>query len=552
MLEDFDLNKVQNLEQARECIVRLFNLVEEVIAENRALRAENQQLRDEINRLKGEQGKPPIKPNRKPEQAIPADHSSERERHRPKAWKKGSKVERIQINREEVVRVDPVLLPLDAEFKGYEPVVVQDVRIQTDNVRFLKEKYYSAKEQRTYLAEMPAGYKGGFGPGIRSLVLVWYYACQMTELKIVELLGNVGVLISEGQISNMLIKDQGVFHAEAEAVYVAGLRSSPWQHLDDTGTRVNGENYHCHIVDNPLHTTYVTTESKDRQSIVEVLRHGQPRVYRLNAEALKYLEMAGVSEGIRRKVANLAKDEELDEATMERLLATHLPGLGGRRRKWILDAAAVAAYHAQTEWPVIRLLICDDAPQFKWVTEELALCWVHEGRLYKKLVPYVAHHRQLVEEFLGEFWSFYDELLAYRQKPTPEERTRLDAAFDGLFSRVTGYQALSERIKRTRSKKASLLMVLEHPEIMLHNNPAELGARARVRKRDISFGPRTGEGVRAWDTFQSLAATAKKLGVSFYHYIQDRISGAKQIPNLADLIDERAKVLNLGGSWNTS
>jgi len=104
----------------------------------------------------------------------------------------------------------------------------------------------------------------------------------------------------------------------------------------------------------------------------------------------------------------------------------------------------------------------------------------------------------------------------------------------------------------THAKKACLLMVLAHPEIPLHNNPAELGARTRVRKRDVSFGPRTREGAKAWDTFMTLAVTATKLGVSFYHYIHDRVSGAYQMPALADLIAARAKDLSLDVSWNTS
>ena len=230
----------------------------------------------------------------------------------------------------------------------------------------------------------------------------------------------------------------------------------------------------------------------------------------------------------------------------------HLPGLGPQQRKWILDATAVAAYHAAVEFPVVRLLVCDDAPQFTLVTEELALCWVHEGRHYKKLMPYVPHHRTLVEDFVQRFWTYYDQLLAYREQPTPEEAVWLDGEFEALFSTVTGYKALDERIAKTRANKACLLMVLTHPEIPLHNNPAELGARARVRKRDVSFGPRTREGAKAWDTFMTLAETATKLGVSFYHYIHDRVSGASQMPALADLIAERAKDLNLGASWNTS
>ena len=94
-----------------------------------------------------------------------------------------------------------------------------------------------------------------------------------------------------------------------------------------------------------------------------------------------------------------------------------------------------------------------------------------------------------------------------------------------------------------------MLLVLAHPEIPLHNNPAELGARQRVRKRAISFGPRTPEGAKAWDTFMSLAATTKQLGISFYQYVHDRIAGTNQIPLLNEVIDERAKDLNLGASW---
>jgi hypothetical protein len=30
------------------------------------------------------------------------------------------------------------------------------------------------------------------------------------------------------------------------------------------------------------------------------------------------------------------------------------------------------------------LLLADDAPQFKKITAELALCWIHEGRHYNR------------------------------------------------------------------------------------------------------------------------------------------------------------------------
>ena len=167
-------------------------------------------------------------------------------------------------------------------------------------------------------------------------------------------------------------------------------------------------------------------------------------------------------------------------------------------------------------------------------------------------MPFIPYHQALREAFVQRFWTNYDQLLAYRAQPTPEEATRLAGEFETLCATVTGYHALDERIAKTRAKKSGLLMVLAHPDIPLHNNPAELGARARVRKRGVSFGPRTREGATAWDPCMTLAATATKLGVSFSHSIPDRVAGASQMPSLADLMVERAKVLNLGASWDTS
>ena len=94
--------------------------------------------------------------------------------------------------------------------------------------------------------------------------------------------------------------------------------------------------------------------------------------------------------------------------------------------------------------------------------------------------------------------------------------------------------------------------MLDHPELALHTNDAELGARMRVSKRDVSFGPRTRDGLKAWDTFMTLAATAKKLGGSFYSYVHDRISAEPTVAPLADLILARAADLHLGESWDTS
>lgn len=155
-------------------------------------------------------------------------------------------------------------------------------------------------------------------------------------------------------------------------------------------------------------------------------------------------------------------------------------------------------------------------------------------------MPFVPYHQQLLADFRRQFWAYYHRLNAYRADPTPERAAQLDQEFDQLFSQVTGYDELDKRIAKT--KKDRLLKVFVYPEMPFHNNPAELAARRRVRKRDISFGPRTPEGVAAWDTFMTLAATTRQLGVSFYAYIYDRVTGAHTLPDLADIIRQRAQL----------
>jgi len=279
-----------------------------------------------------------------------------------------------------------------------------------------------------------------------------------------------------------------------------------------------------------------------------VLRNLREPVYRVNDEALSFLQQCGMSAAAIERVSRIQWGVDLSEEEWQRQVEQHVGSLKERHRRYIQEAAAVAAYHAAVGYPVVRLLVVDDARQFKLLTEERGLCWVHEGRHFKQLEPHFAQHRQMVEDFLQRFWDYYRELLAYRQGPGQPEAERLSGAFDQLFSSVTGYTALDERIAQTQAKKAHLLMVLTHPEIPLHNNPAELGARTRVRKRDVSFGPRSATGAQCWDTFQTLYGTAKKLGVNFYEYICERVrGGASQLP---ELIASKALEVPLGASWD--
>ena len=528
---------------ARRAILALLRIVEIDAETIRQLKEEVQRLRDENNRLKGEQGKPDIRPKNKNR-----DVSSEKERKGKKGNRnrtRGSKKDQIKVDRTEVCDVDKNLLPADAVFKGYAESTVQDLIITTDNVLFRKEVYYSASEKKTYTGQVPAGYEGEFGPHIKTTALILKNVCNMSEPKVLEFIRSCTIIISAGTVSNMLIKDKEVFHEEKAQLCEAGLKATRYQQMDDTAARVNGENYYTQVLCNPYYTAYFTCEHKNRLTILEILRTGEENGgqglrYLLNDEAFELLKQLRIGKKITEGLRELKSERELSKEEIEKLLSEHLPYLNETAKMRILEAAAIASYHQAEGYPVIEVLLCDDAPQYKLLTEYLALCWIHDGRHYKKLSPVLPYNVRLLEEFRDRYWEYYRKLLAYKEAPSEELATSLSAEFDILFSTETGYTALDERISKTKAKKSSLLLVLKFPEIPLHNNASELGARQQVRKRDVSLHTMVPDGTRANDTFLSIVATCKKLGINCYDYFLDRVTRSFTIPPLAQIITERA------------
>jgi hypothetical protein len=152
-----------------------------------------------------------------------------------------------------------------------------------------------------------------------------------------------------------------------------------------------------------------------------------------------------------------------------------------------------------------------------------------------------------LHNFLKQFWGYYDRLLEYKQNSSAALSQQLSEDFDTLFSTVTGYEALDERISMTLAKKKSLLLVLTFPFLPLHNNLAESGARVQARIRDINLYTVSYNGTKTKDTFATIVQTARKLGVNVYDYIYDRVSKTFKMPSLESLIIQK-----INASYNTS
>ena len=63
------------------------------------------------------------------------------------------------------------------------------------------------------------------------------------------------------------------------------------------------------------------------------------------------------------------------------------------------------------------------------------------------------------------------------------------------------------------------------------------------------YGTQTDEGTKAIDTFMSLVSTTRKLGLSFFEYVRDRISATGTIPSVAALIRIGSSHNPFGWSW---
>jgi len=527
----------------------LFQLIERLNQDNEKLKIENQKLRDEISLLKGEQGKPKIRGNnpkvtcKKTGKNISSEIQRKKVEKKKKKKAKGKK-HKIKIDRTEVCKVDQSNLPQDVVFKGHESVIIQEILIKTDNVEYKKEVFYSATERKTYVGQLPVGITGEFGPGVRSLVCTLKHVGNMSEPKILELLENCGIFISQSTISRILTNDESGFNKEKEEIFRAALESTPFQQIDDTTVRVNGKNQYSQIFCNPYYTAFFTVPHKNRLTILDILLCGKERTYIFDSKALNLLSSLNVSKKIINQIRELTdnlkvtRERELSEAQMQNLLKKIFPDAkkGKNTRTRIMEAAAIASYHSQTKIPVVNILLSDDAPQFKKLTAQHALCWIHEGRHYNRLSPIVPFNVDELKKFKTRFWDYYGELLKYKENPKPETAVKLSSEFDDLFSTKTGYDNLDDRIEKTNNKKQALLLVLKYPYLPLHNNDSELGARVEKRRQDVSLQTKSDKGTKAKDSFLTVTQTAKKLGVNSYKYIYDRISKTFSMISLADLI----------------
>ena len=518
---------VARIEEQQECIQKQ--------------RKEIETLKAEVARLKNLPKKPSIRPSTLPKDDDESDDNDsddstqdeQQDGKKKRAGQSRKRKKNLTIHETKVVK--PKNLPTGSRLLGYEDFTVQELLIQPHNIRYRLARYRTP-EGEELIGELPQELEGGhFGITLKQFILYQYHHQRVTQPLILQQLTELGIDISSGQISNLLIKGKGGFHWEKDELLTAGINNSCYIQVDDTGSRHKGKNGYCTHIGNSSFAWFSSTHSKSRINFLELLR-GAAIDYTINPQAIDYMRAEGLPQG------PLAWIEQDGDSTFEdeKAWAKHLKQLGisTQRHVRIATEGALLGTLVANGFPLDLVILSDDAGQFNVLLH--ALCWIHADRVFQRIVALNETHAKELHWVHTQIWEIYSDLLQYKRQQDPERKEAIEAHFDELCRTQTSFATLNRALARLTRNKKELLLVLEHPEIPLHNNLSEGDIREYVIKRKISGSTRSENGRRSRDTFASLKKTCKKQKISFWDYLGDRLRGSYLIPYLHDLLSGKA------------
>jgi hypothetical protein len=526
-------NVLNTLAQFHDEHIVVMNKLSVVLQSNADLCSEIQKLKDEIARLKGTPPRPKIPPcgleGGKREKSG-GDKNNEDNPGRGRHLRK----KKTGLNFHNTERIKPNDIPEGAVFKGMRKYDVQDLVCQAQNTRYMLERW--KLPDGTYVeGKLPVHVQGHYGAALKAHVLTLAYSCRVSEELILEQLHRYKIAISAGQLHSILAEGHDNYHAEKAEILKAAIESGQIQ-TDDVGTRHQGKNCYTNVICNEFFVHLTTTNSKSRINFLTILAQGRNE-YRFNQDAYDYLAahkgMEGLIHALKIRKDFVINTQEAEKAFLEEF------GYVNATESRLLTEAGLFASLIEHGVPRDLNVHSDDAGQFDVFKQ--SLCWVHEERHYRRLIPVHPEMAVEIENVREGMWQLYKAMKIYKENPNESERERIFQTFDSLFKpeKLTLYKVLNDRMALTYAKRDRLLFVLERPTTSLHNNLSETGGRGAKVKSKISGGTRSAEGRRAWDTFGSLNLTCRRLGICFHEYLMDRFLDLKKIARLGDIIRDR-------------
>ena len=491
------------------------------------LEEKNRQLEDEIRRLKGEKPKPQIKPTNTKDLNPPLK----------KKHQKKSKKADLEVDEQIELDVDKEDLPPGAKFMGKRTIIIQDMIIKRNNIEFIINRYWSEELGKVIEAQIPEEFKGSeFGPTLRSFIIYQYYKNRVPHEKIIDMLSDWKIEISKGTVCNVLNNQPEIFAEDLQSARDAALKKCSQVHIDETGAKFKGIRAYTFGVSNQFFTSYTTAFEKNRWMAVSALLGGR-QSYLVTRDAIGFIAKKLKKPKITNYLSRLESEKIYSRAELEKLFADSVfKEINKKQLDIVRTACAIGALRSRLIGSPVKFIISDDAPNFVGLLNNHQLCWVHEIRKYKLCEVFKKIESETLEKLVDQWRAFYKLMKRFKNNQTRELRMKVRSEFDRICDIKTLVKPLDEQLERTKENKTNLLMFLKYPQLPLHNNMAEIDLRERVIKRKISLQNRSLQGMMAWDLMLSLASTCRKVNLSFWKYLEDRISMKESIPYLGRVI----------------
>jgi len=332
-----------------------------------------------------------------------------------------------------------------------------------------KLKVYQTADGKYVSGTLPEYLNGGhFGPILIRFILYQYYHCLVTQPLLLEQLHELDIDISKGTLNSLLIENKDRYHEEKDSILAAGLEVSSYVNVDDTGARHNGKNGYCTHIGNESFSWFESTGSKSRVNFLKLMSAGRSDLV-INMDAIAYMGTNKLAQYVLEPIIAKLDTVFANESQWHDFLAEN--GIVKDRHVQIATEGVLIGSIIEHGISDHLVILSDDAGQFNVLLH--ALCWVHANRAIDKIIPFTDQAEKDLKTVKDQVWLLYEGLKKYKVNPRSKNKKRLSVMFDEIFTQTTASALLNAALKRINSNKPELLLVLERPDIPLHNNGAE-------------------------------------------------------------------------------
>lgn len=270
------LDKIKTLKQAINVIAQLLSVQQTLVERLTQVEAENA-------KLKGQPKKPSFGGQQKGGRSVAVTKLLKEKG----TWHKSSKKGTIPIDREVILEEVTECECGNSEFQTVKSTtkIVQGIIFLRDNVLYRGRVKACTKCGKRYRSIIPGSVKGiSFSPAFASFVSFWHYGCRVTIPLLLRTVRGLGMHISSGQISRILLHNGRKLTAADRELRTNGIKQSPYLGSDATGSkrrdRQTGKtiNQYVQIVNNTLLSIFSITRHYNSKTLSRLLtREGRKK-----------------------------------------------------------------------------------------------------------------------------------------------------------------------------------------------------------------------------------------------------------------------------------